>query len=58
MTPREADKIIKAGRVVTVSNIRRPNEKFSRFFVKRDRWNIYSADGGVFDRGELELVTT
>ena len=54
MTPREADRIIKAAQPVKVSSRLEP-EGFTALFVRRDRWNIYSADGGVFDRGELTL---
>lgn len=55
MTPREADKIIKAGKPVTVTtNLdHKPSEVM---LVSRDRWNVRTADGGVFDRGEMKLV--
>lgn len=56
MSPRQADAIIKAGKPVTVHNAGF-GETFTAIFVKRDRWNIYSSDGGKFDRGELEIVS-
>jgi len=55
MTPREADKIIKAGQPVTVRNTVW-NEQFTVVFVGRDRWNMFTDQGGVMDRGELVVV--
>lgn len=56
MTTTQADKIIKAGQPVKVRGPLDPRG-FVAVFVRRDRWNIYSADGGTFDRGDLVLVT-
>lgn len=55
MNTREADKIIKAGKPVTVHN---PvyAETFTVKFVRRDRYNLYSENGGKFDRAELKIV--
>jgi hypothetical protein len=55
MTPAQADRIIKLGKPVTVTN-RHFNETFTRVFVSRDRWNITSEQGEKFDRGELILT--
>ena len=57
MTPRQADRIIKKGEPVTFYE---PFEgrTFTRVFVRRDRWNIYTEQGEKLDRGELTLVTT
>ena len=55
MTPRKADQIIKKGKPVTVHNAIY-NETFTRLFIRRDRRNIYSSDGGVFDRSDLEVI--
>ena len=55
MTPRDADKIIKYGKPVTVHNTHF-DETFTKVFVKRTRYLIMSADGGVFERDELEIV--
>ena len=54
MTTREADRIIRAGQPVTVHN---PfyGETFTAVFVRRDRYNIYTEEGGKFDRKELQL---
>ena len=41
MTPREADKIIKAGKPVTVHHSYF-NETFTAIFTKRDRSSIYA----------------
>jgi len=57
MTPRQADRVIKAGKPVTVYNSHW-DETFTAVFVSRNRRMIMSADGGVFHRDELELVNT
>ena len=41
MTPREADKIIKAGKPVTVHDSLY-KETFKAIFTRRNRWNIYA----------------
>lgn len=55
MTPKQADKVILANQPITVRNTRY-DETFTATFVKRDRLYIHSADGGTFDRSELEIV--
>ena len=55
MTPRQADSIIKKGKAVTVHG-KHFNETFTALFIRRDRWSIYTDSGGVFDRGDLEIV--
>ena len=55
MSPKQADKIIKAGKPTTVHDTFR-NETFTKTFISRDRWDIFSSDGGVFDRGELDVI--
>lgn len=54
MTTHEADKIIARGEPVTVRS-RDFDEEITARFTRRDRWSIYSAAGGVFDRGDLEI---
>ncbi len=59
MSPREADKIIKAGEKVAVQikpGLPFGGEPFTALFVRRDRWNIYTNEGCVFDRGDLVLA--
>jgi hypothetical protein len=55
MTTREADKIISSQKPVTVHNSFY-NETFTKIFVRRDRRIIYSADGGAFERSDLQIV--
>lgn len=55
MTTREADQIIKRGKSTTVYN-KIFDETFTTIFISRDRYNLYSADGGVYDRSELVIV--
>ena len=55
MTPRQADQIIKLNKPVTVHNTNY-NETFTVTFIKRDRFNIHTSTGGVFDRSELVIV--
>ena len=55
MTPQQADRIIKAGKPVTV--IHTPSgEVFTRSFIYRDHWNIRAEGGGLFSRDDLKLV--
>jgi hypothetical protein len=54
MTPREADRIIKSGKPTTV--ITRFKDTFTAVFTKRDRWCIETADGGKFERSDLDIV--
>ena len=56
MSPIEADRIIKAGNPVTVHNPFFGETMTDVVFVRRDRFNIYTEDGGKFDRGELRIV--
>lgn len=55
MTIYQANKIIESGNPVTVHNSLY-NETFTCTFVSRSRYNIMSSDGGVYDRGDLEIV--
>jgi len=55
MTPKQADKVIKAGLPVTVHNAKY-QETFTAVFVRRDRWTIETATGGRFHRDELEII--
>ena len=55
MSPREADKIIKAGKPVRCMDTFFKQE-MTLLFVARDRWNIFTDTGGVYDRGELEVL--
>ena len=54
MTPKQADKIIRAGVPVTVYDTW-TRETFTRTFVSRDRRCIESSDGGKFHRDDLEV---
>lgn len=56
MTPREADRIIKKGQPVWVRSYL--NDVFEAVFVRRDRRNIYTADGGTFSRDDLQILPT
>lgn len=55
MTPKQCDKLIKSGESVV---LRDPNwdETFRAVVVSRDRFSLRTADGGLFDRGDLEIV--
>ncbi len=55
MNTRQADKVIKANSPVTVKH-NPSNERFVIHIVKRDRYLLYTADGGVFDRDELTVI--
>ena len=52
MTPRRANQAIKQGLEILV---RTPLEDapFHVHLVGQDRWNVFTADGQVFDRGDL-----
>lgn len=57
MTPREADRIIKAGLPVKVTD-KVFGETFTALFTHRSRWNIYGIVAGCavqFDRGDLAV---
>ena len=54
MTTREADQIIKSGQPTTVRSTEY-EETFAATFVSRSRYDIHSADGGVFDRADLVI---
>ena len=54
-TIKQADKIIKAGKKVTVRDSLF-HQTFTALFVRRDRWNIYCKHGGIFDRQALEVI--
>ena len=56
MTPRQADKLIKAGKPVTLHNAFYDETMTDVVIVRRDRWNIYLADGAVMDRGDCEVI--
>ena len=55
MTTKQADKAIKSGQPVTLRNTQF-DETFTVVIVSRDRWTVTSADGGRFERDELEVV--
>ena len=58
MTPRQADKLIKAGKPVALYNTHwRTTLKTEVIIVSRDRWSLTTKCGQVFDRGELQIVT-
>ena len=57
MTTRQADKLIKDGKPVTLHNSFY-GETFTVTLASRDRWNVRTTCGAVLDRGELEIVTT
>jgi hypothetical protein len=55
MSPKEADKVIKAGKPITVYNDYF-RETITFIPVSRDRWNIIGSKGEKFDRGELKIL--
>ena len=63
MTPKQADKIIKAGKPVTFHNSSY-NETFTGTPISRNRWDINiqyttpnnTTQTGIFDRGDLEII--
>ena len=55
MSPKEADRVIKAGSPITVYNDHF-RETLTFIPVSRDRWNIIGSKGEKFDRGELEIL--
>lgn len=55
MTPREADRIIKVGKPVTIY-APKYNETFTTTFTQRDRRTISDDKGGKWHRDELELI--
>jgi len=57
MTPKQADKIIKAGVPVTVKNFQF-GETFTAIFVSRDRFSITTQDGGLYSRDDLDIIKT
>lgn len=54
MTSKQADKLIRSGEKVTVVNSFY-NEEITTVFISQDRHNVYSIDGGKFDRAELTI---
>ena len=54
MTPRRADQVIEKGSEILVRTPMDP--PFHVQLVRRDRWHVYTADGQVFDRGDLVEV--
>ena len=54
MTPKQADKLIKSGQPVELRSMY--GEVFVAVIVRRDRWNIYLADGAVMDRSDCEVI--
>ena len=55
MKPREADKAIKSGEAVTLHNAQH-DETWEAVIVSRDRYTFSTADGGVFERDDVEIV--
>ena len=55
LTTKRADQLVKSGKPVTLFN-EFYNETFTIVLVKRDRFNVYSAEGGKFDRKELQEI--
>lgn len=54
MTTRQADKLIdNKSRVILRSQ---SGEQFTAVLVSRDRWNVRTQDGGLFDRKDLEVI--
>lgn len=56
MTPREADRAIKKGEPILVTTVLARETPFVVTLVGRDRWNVETADGGLYDRGDMWLV--
>ena len=57
MTPKQADKIIKKQKPVTVRS-KYWDETFTKTFNYRNHFDIHSDDGGVFDRQDLIILKT
>ena len=55
MTTKQADKIIRTGAPVTVRSSH-TGETFNAVFIARDRYDIRSATGGIYDRADLTVV--
>ena len=58
MTPRQADKLIKAAKPVNLTNTAY-GETFTATITHRDRWNLYMNYNGrqvVIDRQETEIA--
>lgn len=55
MTTKQADKLIADRKLITVKS-KYYDEQFTVVFNRRTRFNIYTVDGGCFDRKDLELV--
>jgi len=56
MTTRDADNAIKSGAPVRVCWPKYGPDQADIIIVRRDRWNLYTADGQKFDRGEVQLI--
>ena len=54
LSPKQADRLIKSGDIVTLWN-HRWNEVWTGVIVSRDRWCINTADGCRFERNEMYL---
>lgn len=52
MTPKQATKNI--GKQITVKTFF--GEVAQITIVRCDRWNVFTSDGGVFDRGDLTII--
>lgn len=55
MTTKQADQLITSTQEVTVKS-REYDNVFQASFVSRDRFNITAADGGLYDRADLEVI--
>jgi hypothetical protein len=58
MTTKQADKAIESGKYVRVCWPKYgPFEVSEIRIIRRDRFNIYTSDGAMYDRKDTELVT-
>jgi hypothetical protein len=55
VTTREIDKLIKADKSVQVY-FPEYRETAILHIIRRDRWNVYTDNGGKFDRSDMELI--
>lgn len=56
ITPRQADKLIKSGKPIRVLGRLDGDQAYELTFVGRDRWHVYTQDGGKYDRTDLTVM--
>ena len=56
MTIKQADRVIKSGELIMVRWPKFDSEGIIRI-VRRDRYDIYTDTGAIFDRGDTEFIS-